>query len=271
MARLGNRWIALRIAVSVFLAMVPGVACGQESGGTVTPGASAPESAPQAGNGASGTAVTLGASAPESAPQAGNGASGTAVTPGAGEPGATGSGEPRRRMRRTIENREFSDCDKIALLLNAHCDMPTLDDLQSTSPMAETCLLEILQDEGRLYSVRIRALESLALYGEKADPRLRENLVEVLSKPREYPPRVIVQAIRSYVKLDPERAPELLAPFLDFDNDMIRFVTIRSLSCCPGEGAIRVLRERYEREKNAFFKKRLGQAIQGHGAKGVCR
>ncbi len=40
--------------------------------------------------------------------------------------------QPRPRMIRIPENREFSNQDKIQLLLSAHCDFPTKEDLIST-------------------------------------------------------------------------------------------------------------------------------------------
>ena len=174
-----------------------------------------------------------------------------------------------RRPRREIQNREFEDCEKIALLLNAHCDMPTLEDLNSTSPKAERCLLEILDDEGALFSVRLRALESLSLYGTQADEALRRNLEALLDHPDEVKPLALMQAIRAYSKIDPENAPDKLSSFFEYDNDMIRFVTISSLCGNASPKALSALQTWYQKEKNAFFKRRLEQAIQGHGIQGL--
>ena len=69
-----------------------------------------------------------------------------------------------QRRKRTIENREFSDKEKITLLLNAHCDFPTKEDLLQTSVNAEAHLLEIIEDENILLSVRMRAVQALSYF-----------------------------------------------------------------------------------------------------------
>ena len=140
-----------------------------------------------------------------------------------------------QRRKRTIENREFSDKEKITLLLNAHCDFPTKEDLLQTSVNAEAHLLEIIEDENIL-----------------AHPNDVEHTL------------MLIQAIRAYTIIAPDAAPKAVEPFLSSDSDFIRFVTINSLKNCPGNAALQVLQNRYENESNRFFKMRLKQAIDNH-------
>ena len=176
----------------------------------------------------------------------------------------------RSRVRRTIVNREFSDRDKIMLLLNAHCDFPSREDLLLTSPEAEVHLHSILNDETLMYSVRQRALEALAYFDT---PQNIQMLEQILAHPEQIErPMMLMQAIMAYPKVAPESAPDILKPFLASDNDMIRFVTISSLKNCPGNAAVDVLRARYEVEENRFFKMRLKSAIEDHCKKDkTCR
>ncbi|MBQ9244351.1 MAG: HEAT repeat domain-containing protein [Proteobacteria bacterium] len=176
----------------------------------------------------------------------------------------------RSRVRRTIVNREFSDRDKIMLLLNAHCDFPSREDLLLTSPEAEVHLHSILNDETLMYSVRQRALEALAYFDT---PQNIQMLEQILAHPEQIErPMMLMQAIMAYPKVAPESAPDILKPFLASDNDMIRFVTISSLKNCPGNAAVDVLRARYEVEENRFFKMRLKSAIEDHCKKDkACR
>lgn len=169
---------------------------------------------------------------------------------------------PRARARRTIVNREFSDRDKIMLLLNAHCDFPSREDLLLTSSEAEVHLHSILNDETLMYSVRQRALEALAYFDT---PQNIQMLEQILAHPEQIErPMMLMQAIMAYPKVAPDSAPNILKPFLASDNDMIRFVTISSLKRCPGNAAVEVLRARYEVEENRFFKMRLKSAIEDH-------
>ena len=174
--------------------------------------------------------------------------------------GASSQPRPRRRPR-VIVNREFDDRDKIMLLLNAHCDFPSKEDLLSTTPDAEKYLRDILNDETVLFSVRMRTIEALAYFD---NPQNIETVEEILSHPDQHEPLMLMQAIRAYPKMAPERAPAALAPFLAKGNDITRFVTITSLKNCPGNAALSVLQERYEVEKNRFFQARLKQAIDNH-------
>lgn len=223
---------------------------------------------------------------------------------------------PRRRITRTIENREFSNKDKIQLLLSAHCDFPTKEDLISTvntdmlasdrasdSQNAESAanvqesavqkvakaagaavgknavsqsdienylqdtLFAILSDESQLFSVRRRALEALAYFDTPKNVRMLEYIVSHPDQIKR--PLMLVQAIRSYPQVAPQNAPAALAPYLDSPNDMIRFVTISTLKNTPGKEALRVLQERRNVEKNAFFKTRLDEAIENHCKKDV--
>ncbi|MBO4350136.1 MAG: HEAT repeat domain-containing protein [Proteobacteria bacterium] len=211
-----------------------------------------PDSAPEA----KATPETPGAAAPASN-----------LTPGenpAAAPSANASdpSQPRPRRRpRVIINREFDDRDKIMLLLNAHCDYPSKEDLLSTSPDAEKYLREILNDETVLFSVRMRTIEALAYFN---NPQNLETVEEILRNPDDHEPLMLMQAIRAYPKMAPERAPAALAPFLAKGSDITRFVTITSLKNCPGNAALSVLQERYEVEKNRFFQARLKQAIDNH-------
>ncbi len=169
---------------------------------------------------------------------------------------------PGRRRMRTIVNREFDDREKIVLLLNAHCDFPSKEDLLSTSPDAETLLHDILMDDQILFSVRMRAVEALAYFDT---PKNIQTLEWILAHPEEVKhPLMLMQAIRAYPKVAPQQAPAALAPYLESENDMIRFVTISSLKNCPDGAAVRVLSERYGVEKNRFFQTRLKDAIDNH-------
>lgn len=167
-----------------------------------------------------------------------------------------------RRGKRVIVNREFDDREKITLLLNAHCDFPTKEDLLSTSADAEKHLHSILNDASVLFSVRRRALEALAYFETEYSHQMLE---WILSHPDEIKhPLMLMQAIRSYPQIAPDKAPDLLEPYLASDNDMIRFVTISALKNCPGNSALNVLKRRYAIEKNRFFQARLKQAMDGH-------
>lgn len=168
----------------------------------------------------------------------------------------------RERTKRTITNREFSDKEKIILLLNAHCDFPTKDDLLQTTPEAEKYLLEIVDDESVLLSVRMRAVQALSYF---STPQNRETLENILAHPeRAEHTLMLIQAIRSYTIIAPDLAPKTVEPFLSSPSDFIRFITIASLKNCPGDSALQVLNNRYQIETNRFFKMRLKQAIDGH-------
>ncbi len=165
-------------------------------------------------------------------------------------------------VKRTIENREFSDKEKIVLLLNAHCDFPTKDDLTETGRDAEAHLLEIARDEQILLSVRMRAVQALSYFSTPAN---RETLESILAHPEEADhPLMLIQAIRAYAVIAPDAAPKAIEPFLSSSSDFIRFVAIDSLKKCPGQAALHVLSDRYQTETNRFFKMRLKQAIDGH-------
>lgn len=167
-----------------------------------------------------------------------------------------------QRRKRTIENREFSDKEKITLLLNAHCDFPTKEDLLQTSINAEAHLLEIIEDENILLSVRMRAVQALSYF---STPTNRQTLENILAHPNDVEHTLmLIQAIRAYTIIAPDAAPKAVEPFLSSDSDFIRFVTINSLKNCPGNAALQVLQNRYENESNRFFKMRLKQAIDNH-------
>lgn len=167
-----------------------------------------------------------------------------------------------RRRRQAIENREFGDKEKIALLLNAHCDYPTKEDLLQTSANAESHLLEIIEDESILLSVRMRAVQALSYF---LTPISRETLETILAHPNDVEHTLmLIHAIRSYTIIAPDAAPAIVEPFLASDSDFIRFVTINSLKNCPGDAALQVLQNRYDVETNRFFKMRLKQAIDNH-------
>lgn len=173
----------------------------------------------------------------------------------------------QRRMR-TIENREFDDREKIILLLNAHCDFPSKEDLLATSPDVESILHDILMDKSVLFSVRLRAVEALSYF---ESPKNIEMLEWILANPEKVKHSLmLMQAIRAYPKVAPQQAPAALAPFLESENDMVRFVTISSLKTCPGEAAIRVLSDRYSVETNRFFQFRLKDAIDNHCQESAC-
>lgn len=176
-------------------------------------------------------------------------------------PQAGPNGQRPRRAPRVIVNREFDDRDKIMLLLNAHCDFPSKDDLLSTSPDAEKHLQTILNDDSVLFSVRMRAVEALAYF---STPQNIETIEAILQSPKDQEPLMLMQAIRAYPKVAPDRAPAALAPYLASENDFIRFVTISSLKNCPGQAALSTLQSRYAVEKNRFFQARLKQAIDNH-------
>lgn len=236
---------AVLLIFCVFVLAIPGVAVAQDGAGNA---AAAGGAAPVAAGAAAGTAVL-----------------GERTAGGASAGVAANVSQPTRRrsmMRRTIENREFDDRDKIILLLNAHCDFPTREDLLLTSADAEKHLHSIFSDDTLLYSVRQRALEALAYFDT---PQNVQMLEQILAHPEQIErPMMLMQAIIAYPKISPETAPSVLEPFLASDNDMIRFVTISSLKKCPGNAALNVLRSRYEVEGNRFFKMRLKGAIEDH-------
>ncbi len=168
---------------------------------------------------------------------------------------------PVRRMK-TIENREFDDREKIVLLLNAHCDFPSKEDLIATSPDAEKHLQDILKDETVLFSVRMRSLEALAYFDTPQNIQTMEWMLNNPDKIKH--PLMLMQAIRAYPKVAPQQAPATLEKFLKSDNDMIRFITISALKNCPGDAAVDVLNKRYAVEKNRYFQTRLMDAISNH-------
>ena len=170
--------------------------------------------------------------------------------------------QPRRRRRRTIQNREFDEREKIILLLSAHCEFPSKEDLLSTSEEVEKHLQSIIDDQELLLTVRMRAVEALAYF---ATPMNRETLEQILAQPEKAEHQLMVyQAIRAYAKIAPEQAPAVLEPFLSSKTDFYRFVAITSLRDCPGQAALDVLQERYKVETNRYFQTRLKQAIDNH-------
>lgn len=187
------------------------------------------------------------------------------ANPNADEPNASPNVRTRRR---TIVNREFDDKEKITLLLNAHCDFPSRDDLLSVSNQAESLLLEIYADESILLSVRMRAVQALSYF---SSPQNRETLEDILAHPENVEHiLILIQAIRAYAAIAPNDAPKKLEPFLSDASDFVRFITIDSLKSCPGNAALHVLQSQYERETNRFFKTRLKQAIDNHCKKSSC-
>ena len=190
------------------------------------------------------------------------------AVPGQQTPGAQPRPQGPRR-RRTIENREFDDREKIILLLNAHCDFPSRDDLLSTSPDAEKHLQSIVDDDSVLLSVRMRAVQALSYF---ATPMNRETLEKILAHPEQAEHRLmVIQAIRSYAIIAPELAPATLEPFLSHPTDFYRFIAISSLKSCPGQAAIDVLKRRYDVETNRYFQMRLKDAIDNHCKGDTCK
>ncbi len=184
-------------------------------------------------------------------------------------PQAPGARPNQPRRRRTLENREFDDREKIILLLNAHCDFPSRDDLLSTSPDAEKHLQSIVDDDSVLLSVRMRAVQALSYF---ATPMNRETLEKILAHPEQAEHRLmVIQAIRSYAIIAPEQAPAAIEPFLSHPTDFYRFMAISSLKNCPGQAAIDVLKRRYEVETNRYFQMRLKDAIENHCKGESCR
>lgn len=171
----------------------------------------------------------------------------------------------KRRMNRPareIPNREFSDREKIELLLNGHCDFPTKEDLISTAPEAEKILQEILEDEGVLLSVRMRAIQALSYFSTIQN---RAAIEDILAHPEESDHAImLIQAIHAYAVMAPQDAPRAIAPYLAYNADFVRFVAINSLKNCPGQAALDALKARYAIETNRFFKTRLKQAIDFH-------
>ena len=246
------------------------------------------------------------------------------------------------RPMRQIENREFSNRDKIMLLLSAHCDFPTKEDLISTisfdrmlededeiaakasmtgrrkqseeqkdesSPEGDSgkaegsvvrannaksdtsterkgevdwrkmtqeererveiylqnILYTILNDESVLLTVRGRSLEALAYFNTEKNIKMLTYILTHSERIKR--PIMLVQAIRAFPEVAPEQAAEILAPFLDHENDMVRFVTIRTLQKTPGNDAVKVMQERLDVETNRFFKAWLLESIQCHDQK----
>ena len=201
--------------------------------------------------------------APRETPSSTASAAPNAPTPG------TQPDPQRPRRRRTIENREFDDREKIILLLNAHCDFPSRDDLLSTSPDAERHLQSIVDDDAVLLSVRMRAVQALSYF---ATPMNRETLEKILAHPELAEHRLmVIQAIRSYAIIAPELAPAAIEPFLSHPTDFYRFMAISSLKSCPGQAAIDVLKRRYEVETNRYFQMRLKDAIDNHCKGDACK
>jgi len=180
-------------------------------------------------------------------------------------PAAAAGGEapaPPRRAPREIRNREFDDREKIVLLLSAHCDAPTKEDLLATSMNAEQYIKSVLDDETVLDSVRMRALEALAFFSTPENvASLREILHGSVNLGN---PMMLAAAIRAYAKVAGEVAASEIEPFLTHENDQVRLVAIASLKRCPGPAALDILKHRYGEETNRFFQVRLRQAIDGH-------
>ncbi|MCL2326759.1 MAG: HEAT repeat domain-containing protein, partial [Proteobacteria bacterium] len=172
------------------------------------------------------------------------------------------AGEPPRRAPREIRNREFDDREKIVLLLSAHCDPATKEDLLATSMDAEQHIKSVLDDEAVLDSVRMRALEALAFF---STPENIASLRDILHGSVHLGnPMMLAAAIRAYAKVAGEAAAPEIEPFLTHENDQVRLVAIASLKRCPGPAALDILKRRYGEETNRFFQTRLRQAIDGH-------
>jgi len=170
--------------------------------------------------------------------------------------------EEPRRFKLELKNREFDDREKIALLLSAHCDFPSKDDLLSTSPDAEKHIIDILGDETVLESIRERALEALAYFkSPENEAALRENLERVYESENFM---LIMYSMRGYASVAEQRAVPLLARFMEHKLDYVRISAIRQLQLIPGKASLEALQNRLANENNRYFKSKLEDAIKHH-------
>ncbi len=170
--------------------------------------------------------------------------------------------EEPRRFKLELKNREFDDREKIALLLSAHCDFPSKEDLLSTSPDAEKHIISILADETVLESVRERALEALAYFkSPENEAALRENLEKVYDSENFM---LIMYSMRGYASVAEQRAVPLLARFMEHKLDYVRISAIRQLQLIPGKAALEALQNRLANESNRYFRSKLEDAIKHH-------
>ncbi len=129
----------------------------------------------------------------------------------------------------------------------------------------QNILYTILKDESVLLTVRGRALEALAYFNTEKNIKMLTFILTHSERIKR--PMMLVQAIRAFPEVAPDKAAEILAPFLEHENDMVRFVTIRTLQKTPGNEAVQVMQKRLDVETNRFFKARLQESIQCHDQK----
>ena len=182
-----------------------------------------------------------------------------AELPGAPAPATKPAHQP---LKFELKNREFNDKEKISLLLNAHCDFPSKEDLLSTSPDAEKHIRDIIQDETILQSVRQRALEALAYFDTpENEESLRKVLEDAYDSTDDFS---IVYSLRAYSRVAGEKSVPLIERFLSHPRDYVRLAAISNLKLTPGKAALEALKQRRQIETNRFFIAQLDQAINNH-------
>lgn len=175
--------------------------------------------------------------------------------------GSDGQPLPPRR-KRELKNREFDDCEKIRLLICAHCDFPSKEDFLLTSADPETCIKTIIEDETVLISVRERALTALAYFDSSAN---RASLKQTLEHAGTSDNRLFVlYAIVAYSNIAKEESVPLIEKFMHHEDDFVRLTAIRRLGQTPGIEAYSALKKQYQVEENRFFRQKLEDALAEH-------
>lgn len=153
---------------------------------------------------------------------------------------------------------EFDDREKLMLLLNSHCNFPTKEDLEQTVHAPAQLLMEIMQDEAVLLTVRSRALRALGYFEDAANEEaLRRSLIDFEKMPR----TILSNTIRAYGTMAGERGVEILKPFLVNEEHLVRIVAITTLRDIPGEQSTQALEGRLSVETNHYFRMRLQRAL----------
>ncbi|MBQ1267243.1 MAG: HEAT repeat domain-containing protein [Proteobacteria bacterium] len=175
--------------------------------------------------------------------------------------GSMRASELRRRQprKRELKNREFDDCEKIRLLLCAHCEFPSKEDFVTTSADPESCIKGIIADETVLISVRERALTALAYFDSVEN---RESLKQALEDANESDDRFfVIYAIIAYSNIAEEEAVPIVEKFLQHKDEFVRLTAIRRLGMIHGKEAYQALKKQYQIEENRFFKQKIEDAL----------
>lgn len=170
--------------------------------------------------------------------------------------------QPRVMRKRELKNREFDDCEKIRLLMCAHCEFPSKEDFVSTGRDPETCIKAVIADESELISVRERALTALAYFDSSEN---RASLKQTLENADTTEDRFfVIYSIVAYSQIAQEESVPLVSRFMAHGDDFVRLTAIRRLGETPGNAAYTALKKQYQIEENRFFKQKLEDALAAH-------